>query len=143
MWSDNECTAIRVRFTKRTSAVPRHYKHKNGFLYKTVHQHTIQTSCKIFYKKRSIQVLSKHMNDPPYHLIANPSIIIFGIKWKKKYMKIDLTSRLRAKKNYRSRSVWKDIVFNLPEIWRSINQFSGNLKVVKEREGQYIKMICG
>ena len=26
---------------------------------------------------------------PPHHLIAIPSIIIFEIKWKKKYMKID------------------------------------------------------
>ena len=40
-------------------------------------------------------------------------------------------------------SVWKDITFSLPEIQRAIKQFAGRLKVVKEREGQCIKMIYG
>ena len=40
-------------------------------------------------------------------------------------------------------SVWKDIAFNLPEIRRAIKRFAGRLKAVKEREGQYIKMIYG
>ena len=40
-------------------------------------------------------------------------------------------------------SVWKDIAFNLPEIRSAIKRFAGRLKAVKEREGQYIKMIYG
>ena len=40
-------------------------------------------------------------------------------------------------------SVWKNIAFNLPEIRRAIKRFAGRLKAVKEREGQYIKMIYG
>ena len=34
---------------------------KIGFLYKTIHHHIVQISYKIFYKKHSIPVLSKHM----------------------------------------------------------------------------------
>ena len=40
-------------------------------------------------------------------------------------------------------SVWKDIAFSLPEIRRAIKRFAGRLKAIKEREGQYIKMIYG
>ena len=43
----------------------------------------------------------------------------------------------------RIESAWKDIAFNLPEIWRTIKQFAVKLKAIKEREGQCIKMIYG
>ena len=72
---------------------------KIGFLYKTMHHDTVRTSHKIFYKKHSIHVLSKHMNGPCHHLIPIPSISIFGIKWKKNYLKIDWTSRLKTREN--------------------------------------------
>ena len=72
---------------------------KIGVLYKTMHHDTVRTSHKIFYKKHSIHVLSKHMNGPCHHLIPIPSITIFGIKWKKNYLKIDLTSRLKTREN--------------------------------------------
>ena len=62
---------------------------KTGFLFKTMHHHTVQTSYNIFYMKQSIHLLSTHMNSPPCYLIAAPSVIIFRIKWKKKYMKTD------------------------------------------------------
>ena len=39
------------------------------------------------------------MNGPRRNLIAIPSITIFGIKSKKKYMKIDLKSRLKTREN--------------------------------------------
>ena len=64
-----------------------------------MHHHTTETAFKIFDKKHSIHVLSKHMNCHNRHMIAIPSIIISGIKWKKKYIKIDLTSRLETREN--------------------------------------------
>ena len=36
-------------------------------------------------------------------------------------------------------SIWKDVAFNLPEIRRSIKQFAGRLRTVRERAGQCIK----
>ena len=98
---------------------------KTGFLYKTMHHHTIQTTYKIFYKKHLIYVLSKHPNDPPRHLIAVPSIIIFGIKWKKKYMKKDLRSRLKTRENWRSRlKVYGKM---LPSIYQRFEDQSNSL----------------
>ena len=88
-------------------AVQRFYIHKNWIFImyhqcKAMYHHTVLTSYKIFYKKYSIYVLSKHMNAPtPLHVIVIPSIIIFGIKWKKKYMTIDLTSSWKTRDNWR------------------------------------------
>ena len=100
---------------------------KAGFLYKTMHHHTVQTSCKIFYKKHSIHVLSKHTDTPPRHspLDCSPSIITLEIKWKKKYMKIDLTSRLRERESWRSGSkVYGKI---LPAIYQRFKDHSNSL----------------
>ena len=98
---------------------------KIGFLYKTVYLHTIRTSYNIFYKKHSIHILSKHMNGPHRQLIAIPSITIFGIKWKKKYMKIDLTSHLKMRENWRSRSnVYIKI---LPSVYQRFKEQSNSL----------------
>ena len=98
---------------------------KIGFFYKTVHHHTVRTSYKIFYKKHSIQVISKHMNGPCRNLIAIPSITIFGIKSKKKYMKIDLTSRLKTTENWRSGSkVYGKI---LPSVYQRFEEQSNSL----------------
>ena len=72
---------------------------KVEFLYKSMHHHTVQTSEKIFYKNYSIHILSKHINDLLHQMIAIVLIIIFWIKWKKKYIKIDLTSRWKTREN--------------------------------------------
>ena len=115
---------------------------KARFLYKTMHHHTVQTSCKIFYKKHSIHVLSKHTDTPPRHspLGCSPSIITLEIKWKKKYMKIDLTSRLRERElKKRIESVWKDTACNLPAIQRSLKQFVGRLRTVKKEKANISK----
>ena len=98
---------------------------KAGFLYKTMHHHTVQTSCKIFYKKHSIHVLSKHTDTPPSPLDCSPSIITLEIKWKKKYMKIDLTSRLKTRESRRSGSrVYGKI---LPAIYQRFKDHSNSL----------------
>ena len=100
---------------------------KAGFLYKTMHHHTVQTSYKIFYKKHSIHVLSKHTDTPPRHspLDCSPSIITLEIKWKKKYMKIDLTSRLKTRESWRSGSkVYGKI---LPAIYQRFKDHSNSL----------------
>ena len=95
---------------------------KIGFLYKTMHHHTVRTSYKVFYKKHSIHVLSKHMNGPRRYLIAIPSITIFGIKWKKKYMKIDVISHLKTRENWRSGSkVYGKI---LPSVYQRLKEQS-------------------
>ena len=77
---------------------------KIGFCTKQCSITRFEPRTRFFYNKHSIHVLSKHMNGPPRHLTAIPSITIFGIKWKKKYMKIDLTSRLKTRQNWGSRS---------------------------------------
>ena len=52
-------------------AVQHLYKNKNWIF---VQDNTPSHRLKIFYKKQSIYVLSKHMNGPHRHLIAIPSI---------------------------------------------------------------------
>ena len=69
---------------------------KNGF-FLTLVRHRAR-----FFTRQSVHVLSKLMNSAPRHLIAIPSVIIFGIKWKRKYMKSGLTSRLKARDIWRS-----------------------------------------
>ena len=72
------------------------YIQKNGFFLTPVRH------CTSFFTRQSVHVLSNLMNSTPRHLIAIPSIIIFGIKWKRKYMKPGLTSRLKARDIWRS-----------------------------------------
>ena len=96
-----------------------------GFLYKTMHHYTVRTSYQIFYKKHSIHILSKRMNGPNRHLTAIPSITIFGIKWNKKYMKIDLTSHLKTRKNWRNGSkvygrILPSVYQRFKEQWNSL-----------------------
>ena len=98
---------------------------KIGLLYKAMHHHTVRTSYKIFYKKHSIHVLSKLMNGPRRHLISIPSITIFGIKWTKRYMKIDLTSRLKTRKSWRSRSKVYGMI--LPSVYQRFEEQSKSL----------------
>ena len=98
---------------------------KIGFLLKIMYNHTILTSYKIFYKKHSVHVLSKHMSSPRRHLIAIPSITVFGIKWKKKYMKTDLTSRLKTRENWRSGSKVHGKI--LPSIYQRFEEKSNSL----------------
>ena len=54
-----------------------------GFLHKTVHHHTVEMWYQTFFKIHSAHVLLSHMNGPPRHLVAFPSIVIFGTKWKR------------------------------------------------------------
>ena len=87
---------------------------KTRCLHKTVHHHTLQTLYKIIYK-----------NGSPRHLIAVPSIIISGTKWKEKYMEIDLTSRLKMSENWRSGSKVYGMI--LPSIYQRFYKQSNNL----------------
>ena len=57
------------------------------------------------------------MNDPPSSLGCNSLDFLFGVNWKKNYMEIDLTSRLKMRELKKQiKNVWKDIAFNLAEI---------------------------
>ena len=61
-------------------AVQRLYKHKNWIFVQDNAPSHRSNLVQDFYEKHSIHVLSKHMNGPPRHLIAIPSIVICGIK---------------------------------------------------------------
>ena len=103
-------------------AVQHLYKNKNWIF---VQDNTPSHRLKIFYKKQSIYVLSKHMNGPHRHLIAIPSITIFGTKSKKRYIKIDLTSHLKTAENWRSGSkVYGKI---LPSVYKRFKEQSNSL----------------
>ena len=85
---------------------------KIGFVYKTMYHHTVQTLYKIFYKKHSIHILSKHKNGPPCHLTAIPLISFFWNKVKEKVYESRLNKPVENKRDVKKwiKSVWKDIV---------------------------------
>ena len=99
---------------------------KIGFCTKQCSITRFEPRTRFFYNKHSIHVLSKHMNGPRRHLTAIPSITIFGIKWKKKYMKIDFNkpfeNEIELKKQIER--VWK-----LPSVYQRFEEQSNSSKV--------------
>ena len=99
---------------------------KIGFCTKQCSITRFEPRTRFFYNKHSIHVLSKHMNGPRRHLTAIPSITIFGIKWKKKYMKIDFNkpfeNEIELKKQIER--VWK-----LPSVYQRFGEQSNSSKV--------------
>ena len=76
---------------------------------------------------------------------CNPLDYYFWNKVKEKVYENRLNKPFENKRELKKwmESVWKDIAFNLPEIWRARKQFARRLKAIKEREGRCIKMIYG
>ena len=99
---------------------------KIGFCTKQCSITRFEPRTRFFYNKHSIHVLSKHMNGPRRHLTAIPSITIFGIKWKKKYMKIDFNKPFENETELKKQieRVWK-----LPSVYRRFEEQSNSSKV--------------
>ena len=123
-------------------AVQHLYKHKNWIF---VQDNTPSHCSKIFYKKHSIYILSKHMNGPLSSPNCNSLDYYFWNKVKEKVYKNRLNKLFENNRELKKQieSLWKDIAFSLQEIQRAVKQFAGRLKVVNEREVQCIKMIYG
>ena len=92
---------------------------KAGFLYNTMYHHTVQTLYKIFYKKYSIHVLSKHMDVPlplpiPLVTYCNPLSSYIWNKMKIKVHKNRLNKPFENENELKKhmKNVWKDIAFN-------------------------------
>ena len=126
-------------------AIQRLHKHKNWIF--------VQDSAPSHHSNLAQDFLQETLNSrfikthewPPSSPDCNPLNYYFWNKVKEKVYENRLNKLFENERELKKQieHVYKNIAFSLPEIQRAIKQFAGRLKVVKEREGQCIKMIYG
>ena len=146
MWSENECKDMQARFTERIlPAVQRLCKHKNCiFVQDNAPSHRSNLVQDFLQETLNSRFIKTH-EWPPSSPDCNPLNYYFWNKVKEKVYENRLNKLFENERELKKQieHVYKNIAFSLPEIQRAIKQFAGRLKVVKEREGQCIKMIYG